>query len=219
MDAKKSHVTLVLDRSGSMSSCKTDTEGGVNEFINEQKNQEGEVSVSILEFDTELDYVCENIPAKEVGKYTLEPRGMTALLDAIGKAVNDTGKYLAGLPEEQRPALVTIMIVTDGHENSSREFNTKTIKDMIEHQQEKYNWQFSYLGANQDAFLVGGQLGFNAGDIANYDVGKSASAFKGMAGKFGRMHTASVHAKDEKERASVLRTVSAYTDEERSEMS
>lgn len=219
MDKNKSHVVLVLDRSGSMQSCREDSEGGVNAFIKEQQKLPGNVSMSIYQFDTDVELVCDTKPVSEVEDYKLEPRGMTALFDAIGRAIRDTGVQLAAMKEEDRPALVTVMIVTDGGENASREYTQSLIKSMIEDQKNVYSWQFSFLGANQDAFLTGGSLGIDQGDIANYTTAKSGKAFAGMSGKFARMHAASMNANTAEERTSALRSVSAYTDVEREEMS
>jgi len=218
MNKNKSHVVLVLDRSGSMQSCKTDTEGGVNSFIEEQAKPEGEVTISIVQFDNVYEYVCKNIQISEVKPYKLVPRGSTALLDAVGMAVVETGEYLAGLEESDRPGLVTIMIVTDGLENSSKEYTNESVKKLIEEQQEKYNWQFSYLGANQDAFKVGGLMGLKAGDIGNYSEENTSGAIRAMSGKFGRMRSAVATSTSEADAVVQISAVSSYTDEERKDM-
>ena len=90
------------------------------------------------------------------------PRGSTALLDAVGRAINETGDRLAKTPEQDRPGLVVFVIVTDGQENSSKEFSKARIKEMIDEQQKKYNWQFTFLGANQDAFAEAGGIGIRS---------------------------------------------------------
>jgi hypothetical protein len=144
-----------------------------------------------------------------VRKYKLVPRGSTALLDAVGRAINETGERLAKMPEAERPGLVVFVVMTDGPENSSREFTKSHIKQMIEHQQSVYKWQFTFLGANQDAFAEGGAMGVAAAGIANFAVDKVAVAWVGTSGKVARMRKQSM----------ANETVSnEFTDEERRQM-
>src|SRR5574340_126203 len=126
-------VTLVIDRSGSMSACVQEAEQGINHFIEEQKHGEG--LLSLVQFDSFAEVVHRGVPIKDVPYYKLYPRGMTALLDAVGRAITDTGARLAAMPEQDRPGLVVFVIVTDGQENISHLFTKARIKEMIEHQQ------------------------------------------------------------------------------------
>lgn len=145
----------------------------------------------------------------KVRKFKLVPRGSTALLDAVGRAINETGERLAKMPEAERPGLVVFVVMTDGLENSSREFTKSHIKQMIEHQQSVYKWQFTFLGANQDAFAEGGAMGVAAAGIANFAVDKVAVAWVGTSGKVARMRKQSM----------ANETVSnEFTDEEREQM-
>ena len=96
---------------------------------------------------------------------------MTALLDAVGRAINETGERLAKMNEQDRPGLVIFVIMTDGLENSSREFTKSQVKEMIEEQQSKYNWHFTFLGADQDAFAEAGGLGIAAAGAAQFSKG------------------------------------------------
>lgn len=185
-----SDVTVVLDRSGSMASCRTDAEGGVNTFIEEQKKHPGECAFSLVEFDTEYNFVHKAKPVASVPPYTLVPRGSTALLDAVGRAINETGERLAATKEEDRPSLVVFVIVTDGHENASKEFNRLQIKEMIERQQKEYNWQFTFLGANQDAFAEASSLGIAAASVGQYSTHKTSGAFTAASSNVTRMRTA-----------------------------
>lgn len=168
MNKNLTDITIIVDRSGSMETIRTDAEGGINTFIEDQKKLPGEANFSLLQFDTISDWVHSGVPIKDVPKYTLEPRGMTALLDAVGTVINATGERLGKMPEADRPGLVIIVIVTDGHENSSQEFSRETIKKMIEHQTNAYNWKFTYLGANQDAFAEAGAIGITKDAAVNY---------------------------------------------------
>lgn len=163
---KKNFVEIVciLDRSGSMQSIATDAIGGFNTFIEEQKKVPGTASVSLVLFDNEYLNIYENKAINEVEKLTSDvfiPRGMTALLDAVGRTINSVGERLSNTPEEDRPEKVMVCILTDGLENASKEFTKDKIKEMITHQREKYNWQFAYLGANVDAFAEAGEMGIS----------------------------------------------------------
>lgn len=202
-------VTLVIDRSGSMQQVRGDAEGGVNAFIKEQAKQPGEALLTLVQFDTEYEFVHKAVPMKQVTDYVLEPRGMTALLDAVGKAINETGERLAKMAEADRPGLVIFVIVTDGHENSSKEFTKAQIKEMIERQQSIYKWQFTFLAANQDAFAEAGGLGIVAASAANYAAEKVAGAWIGTSAKVARMR---------KQRSSGETVVNEFTDSERKDM-
>ncbi|MCA9271003.1 MAG: VWA domain-containing protein, partial [Planctomycetales bacterium] len=159
-------ITLVVDRSGSMASIREDAEGGVNDFIRRQAAEPGEAWLTLVQFDTEYEFVHRGVRVQDAAPYVLQPRGMTALLDAMGRAVVETGQRLARLPECDRPGLVVFVVMTDGLENSSREFSGPQVKEMIEHQQKVYNWQFTFLGANQDAFAEADAVGIAAGGAA-----------------------------------------------------
>ena len=100
----------------------------------------------------------------------LQPRGMTALLDAIGRFVTEVGAALAALPENERPADVTVLVMTDGHENASTEWSKDAVKQLISQQETVYGWDFVFLGANMDAVDVGSDLGFSAGKSLTYDA-------------------------------------------------
>ena len=210
MKTNFSDVTVVLDRSGSMISCKTDAEGGVNAFIQEQKKLPGECVFSLVEFDTEYNFVHKARPIADVTPYTLIPRGSTALLDAVGRAVNETGERLAAMKEEDRPSLVVFVIVTDGYENASVEFTRAQIREMIERQQKEYSWQFTFLGANQDAFAEAGSLGINPAGVGQYVVFNAVHAFAAATSNVTRMRTAS---------ASGMAVDNSYTAEELKSMS
>ena len=161
-------ITLVLDRSGSMQDIREATQDGVNEFINKQKLIDGNNTFTLIKFDDQYERTLNNIPLKDVQKVKLEPRGMTALLDAIGITINDKGKYFRKLPENERPEKVIFVIVTDGQENSSKEFRREKIFDMIKKQTEKYSWEFVFLGANQDAIATAVSYGINATSAMTY---------------------------------------------------
>ena len=209
MKADLTDITLVVDRSGSMASVREDAEGGVNTFITDQAKEPGEALLTLVQFDTEYEFLHKGVPVSQVPKYELVPRGMTALLDAVGRAINETGERLSKMPDQDRPSLVIFVVMTDGEENSSKEFTKAHIKEMIEHQQNVYNWQFTFLGANQDAFAEAGGLGIHAAGIAAFSPSKVAGTYKALGAKVARMRTQKREGK----------TVdNAFTDTERKEM-
>lgn len=170
------HIEFLLDRSGSMSSIRTDIEGGFDTYIADQKTQPGECTVSLAQFDDQYEVVYTALNIAEVPPLDLHPRNMTALLDALGKSINALGTRLSALPEDQRPGTVIFAIMTDGVENASKEYNHSMIKDMITHQEKTYNWQFLYMGADQDAIEVGASMGIRADRSLTYSRCMSANA-------------------------------------------
>lgn len=150
------HIVFVLDRSGSMANVSDDAIGGFNQFIQEQKKAPGQATVTFAQFDHEYEMLYNFVPVAqipELNEKTFQPRGMTRLLDAVGNTINIVGKYLANKPEHERPSKVVFAILTDGHENDSREFNRSKVFEMIKHQESKYNWQFAYLSSDMNAVL------------------------------------------------------------------
>ena len=164
-------MVFVLDRSGSMSGLAADTIGGFNELIEKQKKIEGCAYVTTVLFDHEYEVLHDHVALEEVAPLTDKEyfaRGSTALLDAVGRTIDAVGARLAAAPEEERPAHVVFVITTDGMENSSREYTAQRVRGMIEHQQQKYSWQFVFLGANMDAVSEARNLGISAKYAADF---------------------------------------------------
>lgn len=150
------HISVILDRTGSMETIRDDTIGGFNAFLNSQKAEPGLASLTLVQFDSQDPYevVHQFKPLAEVPELTratFVPRASTPLLDAIGRGINDLEKSLADMAEEERPARVVVVLITDGQENSSREFRKDQIEKMIKEKQEKSAWQFVFLSADLDA--------------------------------------------------------------------
>ncbi|TSD93952.1 VWA domain-containing protein [Skermania sp. ID1734] len=161
-------IVFLLDRSGSMQSIKADTEGGFAAFIEEQRTAPGQCAVTLAQFDTDYDVVYSGLPVTEVPPLNLQPRGATALLDSMGRLITETGQKLAAMPESERPGNVVVAIMTDGMENSSREWTHAAIKSLVEQQTNVYGWQFLYMGADQDAIEVGASIGVRPDYAVNY---------------------------------------------------
>lgn len=176
------HVAMVLDRSGSMMGVRSDIVGGFNQFIEEQKKAPGECTVTLVQFDSQEPYevlrdftsILDTPPLGD----EYQPRGMTPLFDAVGRCIANTGERLAALPEEERPAKVVVVILTDGLENASREYTSAQVAKMTKEQTEKYGWQFVYLGANQDAIEAGGDIGVTVSTSADYSSQKTSSVLR-----------------------------------------
>jgi len=151
MNTDLTQIAFILDRSGSMQSMAEEAIGGFNAFLKEQQKEEGEARLSLVLFDHEYTPVVENKPIKEVkplNANSYEPRGMTALLDAMGRTIDDLGKQLAAMPEKERPGTVIVVTLTDGMENASEDYSYERLGQMIEHQKDAYNWEFLFLGSN-----------------------------------------------------------------------
>jgi Mg-chelatase subunit ChlD len=171
-------IIFIVDRSGSMSSIRADIIGGFNSFLKNQKKVSSECKVSFFQFDTgdpTVEKIYETMDIKEAPELTentFVPRGGTPLYDAIAHVVHKTGDRFSSMDESERPEKVLVVIITDGEENSSHEWNNRQIKQMIEHQTEKYSWEFVYLGANQDAWEVGSSIGVRFSSSLGYVASK-----------------------------------------------
>ena len=165
----KTHIICILDRSGSMSSIMSDSIGGFNQFIKNQKNLPSEATISIQLFDDKHEALYECVDLKEVKEITNQqwnPRGTTALYDAIGKTINRDKVTLNRLGSKA-PSKVLVCVVTDGFENASKEYKREDIQKLIQ-SCEKEDWNFIYLAANQDAFAVGQSFGISRGNTFTY---------------------------------------------------
>jgi uncharacterized protein YegL len=173
-------IACILDRSGSMGSIIDEAIGGLNTFLDDQKAEDGDANITIALFDDLYQVIYDNVDLKTIPKITRDlynPRGMTALYDAIGKTMTSIGERLAKTAEEDRPEKVMIVILTDGQENNSREYSASKIAEMITHQESTYNWTFMFLAANQDACSVGKSLGMK--DYSNVNFNATAGGTRG----------------------------------------
>lgn len=171
MKQNLSELVFILDKSGSMSGLEQDTIGGFNSMLEKQKQETGEAFVTTVLFDNNYEILHDRLSIKNIKPITRKEYyvgGSTALLDAIGVTINNIGKALSDINEGERPEKVMFVIITDGMENSSHEFNHKMIKNMIEHQKSKYSWDFIFLGANIDAVETASNFGINADRAVNF---------------------------------------------------
>ncbi|EEG78892.1 vWA domain-containing protein [Dethiobacter alkaliphilus] len=175
MDTNLTEIIFLLDRSGSMGGLETDTIGGFNAFIEKQRQLEGNIIVSAILFDDRYEMLWNGIKAEKAvlteNEYYV--RGSTALLDAVGRTILDVGYRLARTNEQKKPGKVIFVITTDGLENASREFTYEKVKELIKHQQKKYNWEFIFLGANIDAAREADSIGIATENAFNFEATKS----------------------------------------------
>ena len=141
------NLVFIIDESGSMSSSVNDVIGGFNSVIEKQKEiKDGKCTVSLYRFSSNVtkEFVGKDI--NEIPKFEYYPCGMTALYDGTGTAIDEIGKWLSEMKEEDRPSKTMVVIMTDGEENNSHEYSASKVKEMIKHQEEKYSWEFVYMG-------------------------------------------------------------------------
>ena len=193
-DPSYTALLLIIDRSGSMASIRDDMVGGLTTMLAEQAAAPGRLTVDVVTFDDEIETKHTMAPVAEV-TIALEPRGMTALHDAVGISTVRFGASLAAMAEDDRPDIVQVVVVTDGGENSSHEYTADAVRALVTLQTEKYGWDFVFLGANQDAVLTGAELGFAADNSMTFLA--AGEAVDSMSLSLGR-YVSSVRGKDKK---------------------
>ena len=162
MKKNLTEIVFILDRSGSMAGLEADTIGGFNAMIEKQKAEPGQALVSTVLFDTEIQVIHDRVPLEKIPPLTEKEyfvRGCTALLDAVGGAIHHIGNVHKYAREEDRPEKTLFVITTDGMENASRRYSYDRVRAMVQRQQEKYGWEFLFLGANIDAAEEAGRFG------------------------------------------------------------
>ena len=170
-ESRKVEVVFIMDRSGSMGGLEADTIGGFNAMLEKQKKEEGDVIWSTVLFDHVSEVVHDRVSIDRIGELdedTYYVRGSTALLDAVGGAIRHIGNVHKYAREEDRPDKTVFVITTDGMENSSMIYDYRKVKRMIKRQQEKYGWEFIFLGANMDAVDVAGRIGISEKRAARF---------------------------------------------------
>ena len=218
MKENLTEVVFIVDMSGSMQPFTQDTIGGYNNLLKDQKKVKGEANITTVFFDSEYILVHDRVNIKKVKPITEKeyyPRGMTALLDAVGKTIRDIGKKLADMNEADRPSQVIVTIITDGYENASKEYTWKQIQDMIKEQREKYNWLFTFLGANIDVKKVSEDLGVDSRLAKEYSASTAGtnSVYCTMSAAVSAFRKNSSKLQDTADRESVMDEISMKMDE------
>jgi len=210
---KTSHVVVILDESGSMYSIQDATIAAFNEFLAEQKKDKIKTYVSLYKFNGyDIGTVYDHVSVEEISKLTpksYQPGGGTNLLDAMGSVMLKVNQRLSESKKKNRDS-VMIVTMTDGEENMSSVFDSKSIKNMVENAESR-NWGFSFIGANVDAFAVGRNLGFKEVNTVQFDTSKVDGAMRSVSAYSSRMKSSYAKGMGTAE-ASVL---NAYTDDER----
>lgn len=166
MKQNYTHLILVLDASGSMLHLQDATIEGINSLVEKQKAEPGELSTALYTFNQQVKEVQK---FETLNRMNYSPMGSTALLDAVCIAIHAEGKVLTAKREEDRPDKVIVVVDTDGEENASHQFKLEDLQNLVKVQQEQYNWQFVFLGANIDAFATGSMYGFIQNSTMQYD--------------------------------------------------
>lgn len=176
---KTTVVHLLLDQSGSMNHTRQSTVDGINEYVNTLKEDGGKYKVSLTMFDSDsanklrLDKPWKNLYIDDVPELKLEdynPNGGTPLQDAFCMTLKDM--------QDRTDEKYLFVVLTDGHENTSKEYSAQNMKDMKKKLEAKENWTFVYLGANQDAFATASVYDFSSSNISNFN---STAKGTGMA--------------------------------------
>ena len=167
------HITVILDRTGSMEAIRDDTIGGFNTFLQQQKEETGKATLTLVQFDAQDPYEVihkfkpiADVPALD--RRTYVPRAATPLLDAMGRGINDLEKSLADMKKGESPKRIVLVIITDGKENSSREFKKSQIEKMVRQKTEE-GWQFVFLSADLDAVQDALATGVHASSLMSFD--------------------------------------------------
>ncbi len=164
-------LVMIIDRSGSMHGLEADTIGGFNSMIDKQKTEEGDALVSVVLFDDECEVLYDRVDIKKIERMNEKQyyvRGCTALLDAVGGAIHHIRNIHKYARPEDVPEKTLFIITTDGMENASFKYSYEKVKQMIEHEKQKYNWEFLFIGANIDAVQVAGRFGIHSSRAVNY---------------------------------------------------
>jgi hypothetical protein len=214
---KTSHIIFVLDDSASMQDCRSATISGYNEYLQLQKEDAKKTGistfVSLYKFDgRSVDCVFNRVSVEEVkniDEYSYNPRGMTNLYDAIGGVMMHINAQLTANKKPDRDSVI-ITILTDGHENASRSFDSVNVKQMVEKAEGK-NWGFMFLGANINAFAAGSSLGFNSHNTMQYHTASMGNTMRSAAAMTSRMKTAYASGMD----TNLAYASTAFTDVER----
>jgi hypothetical protein len=176
-------ITVLLDRSGSMQSIADDVVGGFSQFVESQRTGAGEAVLSLVQFDSQaIDTLFTARPVHQVKlPIHFEPRGSTPLLDALGQTIVSTGDRLRTMRESDRPGRVIFVAITDGLENASQEYTLARVRQMIQHQESVYQWDFVYLGANVDVFAESAAMGFQMAKAGSFRPGMMRQAYDASA--------------------------------------
>lgn len=216
MKENYTHISLVIDRSGSMHNIWKDTMGGVKSMIATQKKDQEECTLSITFFNHEIkhpfDFVdIQKVTGATIDSLQLKPSGNTALVDAICMTVKRTGEKIYDIAENDRPDKVLVIVQTDGYENASREYSSDILTSMIDEQRKKYSWDFMFVGATEESVISAIKYGFNKKSISRYATNKTEGTFDVVSNKVRRY-------KKSKRNSHEFDKILEFSDEEKNEI-
>jgi uncharacterized protein YegL len=187
-DHQSTLLSLIVDRSGSMDSIREDMEGGIKTLLSEQANEKGKCFVTLAQFDDHYELVADRVPVAKLDPYRLVPRGMTALLDAIGRTISHVRAQVQALEPAKRPDHIVVAVITDGLENASQEWSHLQVMDSVKARIAE-GWHFTFLGANQDAIEEGRGMGVSADASLTYAATPEGTreAMSATSASLGRM--------------------------------
>lgn len=165
--ASRTHIVVLLDRSGSMSSIREAMQEGLNGFVQEQRSIPGKCTLTLAQFDDQYEIVLDHVDINDAPPIILSPRGSTALLDSWGQLLTDERKRVSHIHPSKFPTHRIVCIITDGHENASREWSKPQVFELTR-VMEAEGWVITYLGANQDAIQVGASYGTQQANTMTY---------------------------------------------------
>jgi len=205
-------ITMVLDRSGSMEEALEETIRSFNRFLADQRDEPGEAALTLVQFDDEYEVVYDAVPLVDVADLTAQrfvPRNTTALLDAMGRTIKQTDARVGDRRSKGAAAKVLFVVITDGLENASREYNQRLVFELIRERRRR-GWQFLVLGANQDAIATASQYGIDRGGAMNVKGGKG-----GMHAGFATLSAATRRHRRAEASAEVAGEADFFTEQER----
>lgn len=198
------HICFVLDESSSMYGSVSDVIGGFRKLIDKQKQVDsGECIVSVYRFANQVTRDFLGKPVTEIEDLKYNPCGCTAMNDGIGTAIDEVGKWLSDMDESERPSKNLIVIMTDGEENSSKEYTLARVREMIKHQEEVYNWSFAYMGTDLDSLNDAADLGIRF---------KSVSSRDNVVNNYGHISTYATCYRSATSEADVLSASASFND-------
>jgi hypothetical protein len=184
------HITFVLDRSGSMDSVRDDAIGGFNAFLDQQRGAPDKATLTLVQFDHEYTTVYRAQPIAEVPRLDRDhfiPRGQTALYDAVGRSVAETAEHIASLPENERPTRVVVAILTDGHENASNEYSYEQVRAVLAEKATAAGWHVLFLASDMEAAAAAVRMGVPSSHTGTYQP--SGRGTRGAFGEISRVVT------------------------------
>ena len=175
MQSDYTHISVILDRSGSMEAIRDDIIGGFNADIARQQAQPGQATLTLVQFDHQDPYevvhqfrALASVPRLDCE--TFVPRGRTPLLDAMGRGINDIDVQIRKLAEAARPEKVMVVIITDGQENARSEFSKAQVEKLIKEKQDGLGWQFLFLSADMNSIGMARGMGIRVADSASFGL-------------------------------------------------